>query len=68
MPRRRRFTSIHGGSEPSVALVPEDMILSFGLQHMAYTWFTDIHAGKTPLHINYIYILIAENSGKQREC
>jgi hypothetical protein len=42
----------HDCLQLSVTLVPKDLILSSDiLGHKACTWYTDIHAGKTPIHI-----------------
>ena len=49
-----RFSSQypHGGSQPSVTLVPGDLTPSSGLhRHQEHTQYTDIDVSKFPTHI-----------------
>lgn len=50
-----RISSQHppGGSQLSVTPVPGDPVLTSDLTVTAHTWYTDIHAGKTPIYIHF---------------
>jgi hypothetical protein len=52
---------LHGSLQMSVTPVPGNSMLSSGLCGYQYAWWcTDIHAGKTPIHIKYILFLKKE--------
>ena len=46
------FQHPHGGLQPSVTPGSETPKPSFGLHRFqAHSWYKDMHAGKTPIHI-----------------
>lgn len=51
---RVHFLELHLGSRLSVAQVPQDLTPSSDLlEHQALEWFTDTHACKTPIYIQF---------------
>jgi hypothetical protein len=60
--RRYMFNSQHppGSSQPSVLLFQGVCTLSCG--HQAHMWFTNLHAGKTPIYIMFKVILINQKN------